>query len=372
MLVKFGGLDLQYRRLRREIDEAVSRVLASGYYVGGPELEAFERDYARACGAPHAVGVANGTDAIALALIAAGVQPGDEVVVPALSAYPTTVGVVQARAIPVFADVRLEDGLLDPEAARRAVTPRTRAILPVHLYGMTADLDAVSAIAAANALVVVEDCAQAHSATFAGRPAGSAGIAAAWSFYPTKNLGAVGDAGAVTTADAELAARLRRLRNYGQANRYEHVEPGVNSRLDPLQAAILAVKLRHLADETAARRRIADRYDAELAGLDAVVPLRAPRACVPSRHLYPVRVAEPAMRESLQRALTEAGVETLIHYPIPMPDQRATPDAWRARASYPVARTLCASLLSLPLHPDLADGQVELVISAVRAWAGRA
>lgn len=368
MKVRFGGLDQHYRRHATEIDAAVARVLASGYYVGGPEVEALEAAFSAFAKTPHTVGVANGTDAIALGLIAAGVAPGDEVIVPALSAYPTTVAVVQAGGIPVFVDVQQQNGLLDPALVRSAITPRTRAIVPVHLYGMCCDLDAIDVLRAAHGLVMVEDCAQAHGASYRGRPAGTVGIAAGWSFYPTKNLGAVGDAGATTTRSAELAARLKRLRNYGQANRYEHVERGFNSRLDPLQAAILGVKLRHLDAENTRRRELADRYDAGLSDLTAIVPLTVPADSVSSRHLYPVRLQDASRREAFQTKLAAEGIETLIHYPIAMPDQPATPAAWRRDGAYPNARGLAASLVSLPLHPELEPAQVDHVIATVRRW----
>jgi dTDP-4-amino-4,6-dideoxygalactose transaminase len=370
MKVQFGGLALQYRRLEREIDEAVRRVLESGYYIGSPELEAFERSFAAFASAPCAAGVANGTDAIALALLAAGVQEGDEVIIPAVSAYPTTVGVVQARAVPVFVDVRPESGLIDPALVEEAITPRTRAVLPVHLYGVAADLGALEQIARRRGLALVEDCAQAHGTAWRGRPAGSVGVAAAWSFYPTKNLGAVGDAGAVTTGSPEVAEKVRRLRNYGQTNRYEHALMGVNSRLDPLQAAILSVKLRHLGEELARRRALASRYDRGLAGLAGVAPLQVPEGTESSRHLYPIRLREGARRETFQKALAQDGIETLIHYPIAMPDQAATRAEWRRHDRYPAARGLVAAVVSLPLHPELEEAQVDHVIAAVRRWDG--
>lgn len=369
MKVRFGGLDQQYRRWAADIDAAVRRVLESGYYVGGPEVDAFEKAFAAFVGAPHAVGVANGTDAIALGLIAAGVRPGDEVIVPALSAYPTTVAVVQAGAVPVFVDVQPHNGLIDPARVASAIGPRTRALVPVHLYGTCCDLDALEAICAARGLVMVEDCAQAHGAAFRGRRAGTVGLTAAWSFYPTKNLGAVGDAGAITTRSPELAERLKRLRNYGQANRYEHVERGYNSRLDPIQAAILSVKLRHLEADNMRRRELASRYDAGLRDLEPILPLVIPEDSVSARHLYPVRVQNASRREALQHALAADGIETLVHYPIAMPDQRATLPAWRREDTYEVARRLAACVVSLPLHAELGDAQVDHVVTSVRRWA---
>ena len=310
--------------------------------------------------------MANGTDAIALALRAAGLHPGDEVITTAFSAYPTTVGILQSEAVPVFADVHLEDGLIDPSRVEAALTTRTRALVPVHLYGAMAAADELAVLARKRGLALIEDCAQAHGASLHGRPAGSFGPLAAWSFYPTKNLGAFGDGGAVTCQSAEHAERLQRLRNYGQRNRYQHVERGWNSRLDPLQAALLAVKLRTLAAENERRRQLAQRYLAGLAGLGSLTPLRIPAGCTPSRHLFAVRLHDPSGREALQRALAERGVETLIHYPIAMPDQQATGAALR-RGEWPNARLLAASVLSLPLHPELADEQIDHVIDSLRA-----
>jgi dTDP-4-amino-4,6-dideoxygalactose transaminase len=361
--VPFNGLGKQYARLKGAIEPAVQRVLASGWYVGGPEVEAFEAAFAKEAGLAHVAGVANGTDAIALALRALGVQHGDEVIVPGLSAYPTVVGVQQAGALPVFADVGA-DGLLDVQAARRAIGPRTRAVMPVHLYGNVADLAALKRLCDERGLLLVEDCAQAHGASRDGAGAGSVGAAAAFSFYPTKNLGAAGDAGAVASASAEVDAHLRRLRNYGQRTRYLHEEPGVNSRLDPLQAAILAAKLPHLEEENGKRRAIAALYDSALTGSGAE-PLLVPEGCTPSRHLYPVRLRGPAAREPFVARLAEAGVETLIHYPHAMPDQPAADRSWRGGETCVNARALAATVVSLPLYPDLTEEQSGWVAESV-------
>jgi dTDP-4-amino-4,6-dideoxygalactose transaminase len=366
--VPFSGLDRAYRRLRAEIDAAWQRVAGSGWYVGGPEVEAFETRFADFVGVPHAVGVANGTDAIALGLRALGIRPGDEVIVPALSAYPTTVGVVQAGAVPRYVDVGA-DGLIDPALVERALEPAVRAVVCVHLYGSCADGAALAGLAAARGVVLLEDAAQAHGAARAGQRAGSWGAAGAWSFYPTKNLGALGDAGAVTCRDEAMAARLRRLRNYGQQNRYEHVEEGVNSRLDPLQAAILAAKLGALEEETRRRRDVGARYDRAFAELGAVRPLPAPADGASNRHLYPVVVAEAARRSAFQAELAQRGIETLIHYPIAMPDQRASAPAWSGDRTFPVARSICERVVSLPSHPDLTDEEVGRVIEEVVDWA---
>jgi dTDP-4-amino-4,6-dideoxygalactose transaminase len=366
-VVPFSGLDRAYRRLRVEIDAAWTRVAASGWYVGGPEVEAFEARFAAFVGVPHAVGVGNGTDAIALALRALGIRSGDEVIVPALSAYPTTVGVVQAGAIPRYVDVG-DDGLIDPALVARALAPEVRAIVCVHLYGNCADAAAIRDLAADRGIALLEDAAQAHGSGRAGQAAGSWGAATAWSFYPTKNLGALGDAGAVTCVDDALAARLRRLRNYGQQNRYEHVDVGFNSRLDPLHAAVLVAKLGALDSDNRRRRQIGDDYDRAFAALEVVRPLPRPPIGQSNRHLYPVLV-DATRRSAFQAELGRRGIETLVHYPIAMPDQRASDAAWSGDRSFPVARLLCDRVVSLPLYPDLTDWEIARVIEAVVGWA---
>jgi dTDP-4-amino-4,6-dideoxygalactose transaminase len=369
--VSFNGLDRAYVRLRAGLDAAWARVAASGWYVGGPEVEAFESRFAKHVGAAHAVGVANGTDALALALRALGVKAGDRVVVPAVSAYPTTVGVVQAGATPLFVDVG-PDALISVEGVERALAAGpVAAVVCVHLYGNCADGAALRELVSSHGTALLEDAAQAHGATRGGQAAGSWGHAAAWSFYPTKNLGALGDAGAVTAGDPAVAARLRRLRNYGQETRYEHVEIGFNSRLDPLQAAILSVKLEALDEETRRRREIGARYDRAFADLGpALRPVPLPPGGQPNRHLYPVLVAAAADRPAFQGHLAAQGVETLIHYPIAMPDQRASDPAWSRGAEFPTARSICGRVVSLPVHPDLTDDEVEHVIAAVSGWPG--
>jgi len=369
-VVPFSGLDRAYRRLRVEVDAAWARVAASGWYVGGPEVEAFEARFAAFVGVSHAVGVGNGTDAIALALRALGIRGGDEVIVPALSAYPTTVGVVQAGAIPRYIDVG-DDGLIDPALVARSLTPTVRAIVCVHLYGSCADGAAMRDLAADRGIPLLEDAAQAHGSGRSGQAAGSWGAATAWSFYPTKNLGAFGDAGAVTCVDDALAVRLRRLRNYGQQNRYEHVEVGFNSRLDPLHAAVLVAKLEALDSDNRRRRQIGDDYDQAFAGLEVVRPLPQPPTGHSNRHLYPVLV-DATQRSAFQAELGRRGIETLIHYPISMPDQRASDRAWSGDRSFPVARSLCERVVSLPLHPDLTDTEIARVIEAVVEWARKA
>jgi dTDP-4-amino-4,6-dideoxygalactose transaminase len=347
---------------RASIDAAIARVLDSGWFVLGPEVAAFEAEFAAASGAAHAVGVNTGTDALALALRALGIGPGDEVITAPLSAAYTALAIDMAGARPVFADIDPERLTLDPAAAEAAITPRTRAIMPVHLYGQAADMARLGAIAARLGLAVVEDACQAHLATARGLPVGRGSAACAYSFYPTKNLGALGDGGAVTTDDAGLAERVRRLRNGGQGSRYHHDERGVNSRLDELQAAILRAKLPRLREWTAARRRLAAEYRARLHTPAVQVPREFDAGHV--YHLFPVLVDE---RDRFQAHLRAAGIETLVHYPVPIPRQPAA-SAW-APAPCPAADRVCASVVSLPLYPSLPAAALADVAAAVAAFS---
>jgi dTDP-3-amino-3,4,6-trideoxy-alpha-D-glucose transaminase len=341
------------------VREAVDRVIARGWFVLGPEVEAFEAEFAATAGAAHAVGVGTGTDAIALILRALGIGPGDEVITTPLSAAYTALAVMMVGARPVFADVDPSRLTIDPEQVARAIGPRTRAILPVHLYGQPAEIAALERLASRHNLALVEDCCQAHMATAAGRPVGTIGIAGAFSFYPTKNLGALGDGGAVTTGDRALADRIRRLRNGGQVGRYRHEEFGVNSRLDEVQAAVLRSRLPRLGGWTARRRALAAAYRTGLAGSPVDVPLEHDSGHV--YHLFVVRVHD---RARLQAHLTSAGVETLVHYPIPISRQPAM--AGVDPRDCPEAARACDSVLSLPLHPGLTDHEAADVISALK------
>jgi dTDP-4-amino-4,6-dideoxygalactose transaminase len=347
---------------REAIAAAIARVIDSGWFVLGPEVVAFEHEFAAAAGARHAVGVNTGTDAIALALRALGIGPGDEVITSPLSAAYTALAIDMAGARPVFADVDAERLTLDPAAVEAAISPRTRALVPVHLYGQPADMDRLGAIAARHNLVVVEDACQAHLATHRGAPLGRGSAAAAYSFYPTKNLGALGDGGAITTDDAALAERLKRLRNGGQTSRYHHDERGVNSRLDELQAAILRAKLPDLAAATDARRRLAAGYRAHLHTPAVQVPREFDAGHV--YHLFPVIVAD---RDRFQAHLRDAGIETLIHYPVPIPRQPAAA-AW-APTQCPIADRVCERVVSLPLYPSLSAGSQAEVAAAVAAFS---
>jgi dTDP-4-amino-4,6-dideoxygalactose transaminase len=354
---------------RRELDEAVARVLDSGWFILGPEGEAFERELAAALGARDAVAVGNGTDALHLALRALGVGPGDEVVTTSISAAYTALAVRHAGARPVFVDVDPRTLNLDPAKVEAALTPRTRAILPVHLYGHPADMDPILSLARERGLAVLEDACQAHGALYRGRPvgtlAGERGLGAL-SFYPTKNLGALGDGGAVLVNDPVLAARLRQLRNGGQSDRYRHEVEGVNSRLDELQAALLRVGLRHLAAWTERRRALAALYTQGLGGAGVEVLGEQPYA----RAVFHLFVVRHERRDALATALRERGVGTLIHYPIPLHLQPAFAALGGKRGDLPVAERATGEILSLPLYPELGDERVLAVAEAVRDAAG--
>lgn len=362
MAVPFLDLGAAYRELKPEIDAAVARVLESGWYILGPEVEAFEADWAAYCEARHAVGVANGLDALILALRALDIGAGDEVIVPSNTYIATwlAVSAVGARPVPVEPDPATHT--IDPALIPAAITPRTRAILPVHLYGCPADMDPILAIAAEHGLRVVEDGAQSHGARYKGRRIGSHGDVVCWSFYPGKNLGALGDGGAITTNDEAIARRIRTLGNYGSQKKYVNAEKGVNSRLDPLQAAILAVKLPHLDAWNDRRRAIALAYDDALGGTGLSLP-RAPNWAEHVWHLYVVRSPE---RDALQARLGEAGIGTLIHYPIPPHHQEAYQDLAPELPPAPLAETLANELLSLPIGPHLSSEQHAEVLAALR------
>ena len=347
-----------------DVRRAIERVVASGWFVLGPEVAAFEREFAAASGATRAVGVGNGTDAIALILRALGIGAGDEVITSPLSAAYSALAIIMAGARPVFADVDPLTATLDPERIAERVGPRTRAILPVHLYGQPADMTGIARVAARHDLAIVEDCCQAHLATSEGRPVGTIGAAGAFSFYPTKNLGALGDGGAVVTNDGALADRVARLRSGGQTDRYHHQEPGINSRLDEIQAAILRARLPHLPEWTARRRALAARYRTGLADSPIDVPPE-----LDAGHVYHLFVVRTAARRELQAHLAERGIETLIHYPVSLPRQPAMASA--DPADCPVAVRACDEILSLPLHPAMHDDSVDEVAAAVHAFEPR-
>lgn len=351
--------------LRSELDEATARVFESGWFILGKEVEALERELGAYLGVPHAVGVGNGMDALQIALMAWGIGPGDEVITTPNSAFATTLAVLRVGATPVFVDIDERDYALDARKIEAALTKRTRALLPVHIYGRAADLDPMLALSKKHGLFLLNDACQAHGAKYRGQDIAALGDAAAYSFYPTKNLGCFGDGGMIVCADADKAARMRRLRDYGQEKRYQHVEAGLNSRLDELQAAILRVKLKHLAAHTERRRVIAKSYLAKLEGLPLVLPVWDEGAVW---HLFPVRTAK---RDALAEHLRTRSIQSLVHYPVIIPAQQAMPTPYRV-GSLPVAERCADEFLSLPIHPELTDAEVDEVSAGVRSFFGGA
>jgi dTDP-3-amino-3,4,6-trideoxy-alpha-D-glucose transaminase len=362
--VPFLDLRALHAELQEQLDRAALRVLHSERVLLGPELHSFESAWASAVGAAHTVGVGSGLDALVLGLRALDVGPGDEVVVPAHTFVATWLAVLHVGATPVPVDVDPVTGTWDVDAVAAAIGPRTQVILPVHLYGHPVDLDPLVRLAERQGLAVLDDAAQAHGARYRGRPVGGLTHLTAWSFYPGKNLGAVGDGGAVTTSDPALDRRLRSLRNYGSAEKYVHDEVGWNSRLDELQAALLSVKLRYLDEHNARRARVARRYTEELAGTGLLLPATAPWAA-PVWHLYVVRTPH---RDALRAHLDARGVETGVHYPVPPHRQPAFAGSALAEARLPGAERLAREVLSLPMGPHLSDEEQDLVISAVKEF----
>ena len=363
MSVPFLDLGAATRELATEIGAAVDRVVASGWYIGGPEVEAFETAWAAHCGARHCVGLGNGLDALHLALKALDIGSGDEVIVASNGYIATLLGVSMVGATPVLVEPDPATHNLDPARIEAAITPRTRAILPTHLYGQPADLDAMRIIADAHGLKLVDDAAQAHGSRYKGAPVGGPADVTCWSFYPSKNLGALGDGGAITTNDPDVAKRIRALGNYGSAVRYVNDERGVNSRLDPIQAAVLGVKLGRLEQWNERRAAIAAFYTNALADTGLTLPF-VPNWAEPAWHLY---VAQSTDRDRLAARLGEAGVQTLIHYPIPPHRQKAYADLGFGEGSFPIAEQLANSVLSLPIGPHLSMSDAGRVADAVRA-----
>ena len=363
--VPFGDMKAHVGALRPEIEKAVARVLDSGWFILGPEGEAFEKELAGFVGAHHAVGVANGTEAIQLALEALGVGPGHEVVTSPLTAAFTALAVMRCGARPVFADLDPATLNVSPDAVARSITKHTKALLPVHLYGHPADLDPLLALAQGHGIPLVEDACQAIGARYKDQPVGTISGIGALSFYPTKNLGALGDGGAVVVNDAAVAARLRRLRNGGQENRYRHLEPGINSRLDEMQAAILRVGLGRLEAWTERRRALAALYLSRLEGAGLGLPREQPYA----RAVYHLFVIRHPRRDALAQALAARGIGTLIHYPFPLHLQEAFASLSYRPGDFPVAESAAAEILSLPLYPSMTDAQAEAVAEAVRECA---
>jgi len=366
-MIPFVDLKAQYRSIKDEIDAAVLALLDSAQFVLGPEVRAFEEAFAPYCGASHAAAVNSGTSALHLALLAAGVAPGDEVVVPAMTFVATAAAVVYAGARPVFVDVDERTWTLDPAKLEAAITPRTRALLPVHLHGRPADMDPILAIARARGIPVIEDAAQAHGAEYKGRRVGSIGDLGCFSFYPGKNLGAYGEGGAVVTNDPGRDRAVRLLRDWGAEKKYVHTVLGFNYRMEGLQGAILKVKMRHIEAWTEARRRAAALYDRLLAGIPGLGLPDGGGTEPGLRHVYHVYAVRVAGRDRVQEALTKAGVASGIHYPIPVHLQPAYAPYGGKEGDFPVAERLGREFLSLPLFPELTPERIETVCGALRA-----
>ena len=362
--IPLADLKAQYLSIKPEIDTAIQRVLENTSFIQGPEVAAFEEAFARYVGVRGAVGVASGTAALHLAFLACGIGPGDEVITTPHTFYATAEAVVQAGATPVFVDIQPDTCNLDPAKIEAAITPRTRAIVPVHLYGQAADMDEILAVARRHGLRVIEDAAQAHGAFYRGRPCGSLADAACFSFYPSKNLGCYGDGGLLTSDDPEILARVRRLRDHGRVGKYEHVELGWAYRLDALQAAILRAKLPHLDEWVARRRAAAHRYNELFAGSGVVTPAEREY----NRHAYYSYVIRRAGRDALAAHLTRSGIGVVIHYPIPMHLQPVYRAMGLGRGAFPVAEAAADQVLSLPIYPEITPAQQERVVEAVRAF----
>lgn len=364
MEVEFLDFKAAYAELKEELRAASERVLQSGWYLFGSELEAFEKEYAAYLGVQHCVGVGNGLDALQLSLRAGGVGGGDEVIVPSLTFIATWLAVSYSGAVPVPVEPDARTYNLDAALLERAITNRTKAIIPVHLYGQPADMDPIMEIARRHRLLVLEDSAQAHGARYKTKFAGGIGQMSAWSFYPGKNLGALGDGGAVTTDDDELARKVRLLRNYGSGEKYVHEMKGFNTRLDEIQAAFLRVKLSRIDEWNVRRKRVAQRYIEELSDLDLLLP-RVPEWAEPAWHLFVVRSSD---RDALREHLARLGVKTLVHYPIPPHLQLAYADLDFREGSFPISEQIHKEVMSLPIGPHLGDHQISWIVKSVRSF----
>jgi dTDP-4-amino-4,6-dideoxygalactose transaminase len=362
-MVPFADLKAQYRAIQTEIDAAIHHILENSQFVLGPEVAAFESEFARYTGGAHAIGVNSGTSALHLAMLAAGIGPGDEVITVPFTFVATTAAIGYTGAKPVFVDIDPVSFTLDPSRIEAAITPRTKAIVPVHLYGQPADLDPILEVARRHNLIVIEDAAQAHGAEYKGRRVGSIGDLGCFSFYPGKNLGAYGEGGAVVTNNPEYARTIRMLRDWGAEKKYLHVLKGYNYRLEGMQGAILRVKLRYLEAWTEARRAHAARYDQWLAGSG----VGTPQAMDYARHVYHVYAVRSKQRESLQKALQDREVQTGIHYPIPIHLLPAYSELGHQRGDFPHSEQAADEVLSLPMFPELVPAQIEAVAEAVRA-----
>ncbi len=361
--IPFNDFQLQVREIRDEIDAAIAVVLDRAWFIMGPENEAFEKEFAAYLGVEHAIGVANGTEAIQLALEALAIGEGDEVICPALTAAPTALAILAAGANPVFADIHPDTYTLDPAKLEACLSPRTKAILPVHLYGHPADILPILSFAHDHRLVVIEDVAQAHGAQVNGQMVGTFGTVGCFSFYPTKNLGAYGDGGAVVTRDPDLAHRILQLRDLGQNRRFQHILPGMNSRLDEMQAAILRVKLKHLDQQNEMRRERAKWYGNELHGT-VQLPVEQPNC----HHVYHLYVIQAPQRDKLRSYLREQQIGSDIHYPHVLHHQPAFAECRVSPEKLPVSEAVVERIVSLPMYPQLSHQQVRQVAAQIRSW----
>jgi dTDP-4-amino-4,6-dideoxygalactose transaminase len=357
-VIPFLDLQVQYRQIKREIDAAVTRVIASAQFVLGPEVTAFEERFAEYCGTKYCIALNSGTSALHLALLAAGIGPGDEVITVSMTFVATTAAILYCGAKPVFVDIGPDTWTMDPDLVEAAVTPRTRAILPVHLHGLMADMDPIIAVARRHGLVVIEDAAQSHGAEYKGRNAGSIGDIGCFSFYPGKNLGAYGEGGAAVTNDPELAHRIALLRDWGQESKYKHVVPGYNYRMDAIQGAVLNVKMDYIESWTEGRRSVAAQYDRLLASGRLQWPAPPPH----SRHVYHVYAIRVADRDRVHMALDAAGIGTSIHYPVPVHVQKAYAELGYRSGDFPVTELAADQFLSLPIYAELQPDQVAAVV----------
>ena len=363
--IPFADLKTQYRSLQPEIDLAIKQVIEKCAFINGPYARKFEEEFAQFCAADFCVGVGNGTDALFIALKGLGVGPGDEVLVPAMTFIATAEAVTMAGAKPVFVDVDPENGTMDVADLHAKISPASKAAIPVHLYGHPADMEAIESLARENGLFIVQDAAQAHGVTIGGRPLSDFGDCACYSFYPGKNLGAYGDAGAIVTSDAVLAERMRKFANHGRKDKYDHQFEGVNSRMDGLQAAVLSVKLKHLKEWTTQRQAVAAIYDRELNGIDGLKLLKRRVWAGHVYHLYVVRCND---REALRDHLAENGVASGIHYPVAVPFMEAYESYGHTNEDFPAAYAMQESILSLPMYAELSEDDALRVCEVVREY----
>lgn len=366
MKINFLDLKAQYESIKSEIDSAIAQVISSSSFILGPSVAKFEQDFARFCQCDEAVGFNSGTSALFLALKAFGVGPGDEVITAANTFIATVAAIIYTGATPVLVDVDHKTRNIDPAKIESVITPKTKVINPVHLYGLMADMDKINQIAGKHNLIVLEDACQAHGATFKNRPAGSYGTAGAFSFYPGKNLGAYGEGGAIVTSDKELARSIRRLRDHGSEKKYYHDVIGYNARMEGIQGAVLGVKLKYLEKWNRERNRVASRYRENLRSS----PVTSPPEFIDFYQVYHQFVIEVERRDELQAYLSENGIPTLIHYPIPIHHQKGYLDEGCKAGSFPVTEKLAKTILSLPIYPELSNDQIDYISSKIKEFFG--